>query len=199
MRAILTTAALVVGLGLSPGPASAACTEINLVQGWYAQYLHRPADPLGLQAWGGQLRGGTDPDCVLGQILGSDEYYKLHGSCPEGFIAGLHQDLLGQQPSAEQMNGWMGVWRRNPCRAELAKGFLRSIHGPGAAASQAPSPAAIITYRGISQGMVQVQQEHTMTIYNGCRVTQATFVWRDGSWHTCGGSGDLASVRRHCP
>jgi hypothetical protein len=195
MRAILTTAALVAGLGLLPGQMSAACPEINLVQGWYAQYLHRPADPLGLDVWGGQLRGGTDPDCVLGQILGSDEYYCLHGRCPEGFIAGLYQDLLGQQPSAEQMNSWMCAWRRNPCRAELAKGFLRCIHGPGAATPQAPPIVPDVP-------VPQVQQEHTMTIYNGCHVTRTTFVWRDGSWHTCGGcgtNGNLAWVRRHCP
>src|SRR5689334_4015959 len=104
MRAILTAAALAAGLGLFPGRASAACPEVNLVQSWYAQYLHRPADPLGLEVWGGKLRCGADPDCVLGQILGSDEYYRLHGCRPEGFIAGLYQDLLGQQPSCDQMN-----------------------------------------------------------------------------------------------
>jgi hypothetical protein len=25
---------------------------------------------------------------------------------------------------------------------------------------------------------------HTLTIYNGCQVTQVNYVWQDGGWHT---------------
>jgi hypothetical protein len=40
---------------------------------------------------------------------------------------------------------------------------------------------------------------HTVTVYNGCHVTQTTFVWRDGSWRACGGCGVYDVFFRACP
>jgi hypothetical protein len=132
MKAILMSAALMVGLGLFPGRASAALPEVNVVQGWYAQFLHRRADPRCQDLMAAQLRGGADPDDVLAQILGSDEYYRLNGCCPEGFVVGLYRDALGEQASRDQINSWTCALRRCGSRERTARDFLRCIHGPDA-------------------------------------------------------------------
>ena len=53
-------------------------TNQLLVEGWYQDYLHRPADEsAGLPFWSGMLQKGTPNETVLAEILGSLEYYNL--------------------------------------------------------------------------------------------------------------------------
>jgi hypothetical protein len=40
---------------------------------------------------------------------------------------------------------------------------------------------------------------HTMTIYNGPCVTQASFVWQNGQWHSCGNGSPCRGERAACP
>jgi hypothetical protein len=122
---LATAAVAVVAVGLGGAAARAGdCAEYRLVQGWYRQYLHRPADELGLAVWGGQLRCGGNPDAVLGGILGSEEYWCQHGRTPEGLVAGLYAETLGRRPCQEEVRRWVCRLGQCGCRETLAREFL---------------------------------------------------------------------------
>jgi virginiamycin B lyase len=46
------------------------------VQMWYGQFLHRPADPPGLNLFANALQHGIPGELVLMTVLGSDEYFR---------------------------------------------------------------------------------------------------------------------------
>ena len=94
------------------------------VEGWYRQYLGRCADGSGIRTWGGQLRCGKSPDCVLAGILASDEYYDRNGCCDAGFVKGLYHDRLGRCASPAEVRVWLGELGRCGSRYDLALKFL---------------------------------------------------------------------------
>jgi uncharacterized repeat protein (TIGR03803 family) len=51
--------------------------ETDQVQGFYNQYLHRTADPAGLNGYLAALQQGVPAEQVIASILSSDEYYAL--------------------------------------------------------------------------------------------------------------------------
>lgn len=62
----------------------------------YQHYLHRNADPAALQNMGALLAAGTSDEALAATIVGSDEYFKLHGGTNDGFLNGLFLDALGR-------------------------------------------------------------------------------------------------------
>jgi hypothetical protein len=123
MRSLVILTATVAGLSLGAVPAQAYQT-CDLVQSWYARYLGRPADGPSLAMWVNQLQAGVPADQVQATILGSNEYYQRHGSCPQQFVAGLYADILGRQPCAHDINGWVARLGQCGCRNTLAAKFL---------------------------------------------------------------------------
>jgi hypothetical protein len=141
-------AAALASLGLGTMPARAQpCPEARLVQNWYLQYLQRPADECGLNNWVRQLRCGKPPECVEAAILGSEEYHRLHGCTPEGFVLGLYADVLGRAPCERDLGFWVGRLSRSGCREELAKAFLCAAR-PERAAPPPPVGAVPERVRG---------------------------------------------------
>jgi len=121
-------AATLMVLGMAVSSANAAqygtptSNDVNMISTWYQKYLGRAPDTLGLQGWIEQLRQGVD---VQGGILGSDEYYIRHGSTPESFIAGLYVEVLGRQPSLDEVRGWVITFQQMGYdRTALACQFL---------------------------------------------------------------------------
>jgi Domain of unknown function (DUF4214)/PEP-CTERM motif len=52
--------------------------DSDLVSGYYLQFLRRPADPAGLNAFATALNGGTLTDeQVIATMIGSEEYFNL--------------------------------------------------------------------------------------------------------------------------
>jgi hypothetical protein len=103
---------------------------VELVQAWYQRYLRRSIDLSGLQSWVSLLRQGASHDDVKSAILGSPEYYQLHGNRPDGFVAGLYADVLGRSPNQDEMALWLnrlGQVRND--RRRLAADFLVAAHG----------------------------------------------------------------------
>src|SRR5262245_23138413 len=119
---ILAAAALTLGAAATAqaGHDRAEAT----VEGWYRQYLGRCADESGLRSWGGQLRCGKPPDCVLAGILASCEYYDRNGGCDAGFVKGLYRDRLGRCPSREEVRTWLCELDRCGSRYNVAHKFL---------------------------------------------------------------------------
>ncbi len=118
-------AAAILGLGLWSMPAWAGGGwETSLVASWYQRYLHRNPEECGLRNWAGLLRCGKSPEEVEAGILGSDEYYHLHGCTPAGYVTGLYVDVLGRTPCHEEVCQWTRQLSRCGDRIKLAREFL---------------------------------------------------------------------------
>ena len=81
---------------------------VAVVKSWYRQYLHREAEPSGLQGWVTQLRQGQDPTYLLSSLLASQEYFQNAGSTPAGWIKALYWDLAGRRPTFRETRYWQG-------------------------------------------------------------------------------------------
>lgn len=157
MRHTILFVVAALGLGLN-GSAVWASQEAALVQGWYQQYLHRDAEPCGLNTWVSVLRC-KGPEAVQTGILASDEYYHTHGCSPQGFVAGLYADVLGRTACAWEIQGWVCNLARCGCRARLTQDFLcaarrelaqRAMAFPPIAYQRAPAVAPPIFNGGYS-------------------------------------------------
>ncbi len=99
----------------------------RLVESWYQLYLRRPADPVGLRDCLDRLRRGAGPIEVQAVLLGSDEYYRLHGSRPAPWVAGLYADVLNRAPSRHEIHHWVEMLRQpGSTRETVAVEFLRA-------------------------------------------------------------------------
>jgi hypothetical protein len=108
---------------LPPGPVD---PHFELVQCWYQQYLHRSADRSGLQGWVNMLRRGASHEEVQAAIISSDEYYRVHGGSPVGFVNGLYDDVLRRRPRGNDLNYWLDKLRQHGGnRQRVAADFLR--------------------------------------------------------------------------
>jgi hypothetical protein len=101
--------------------------QIELVQAWYQRYLRRSIDIAGLQGWVTLLRQGASHDDIKAAMLGSPEYYRLHGGIPTNYVIGLYGDVLGRSPNELELALWVNrlVGLRND-RTRLAADFLRA-------------------------------------------------------------------------
>jgi hypothetical protein len=70
----------------------------NQVQLLYQRYLHRQADSGGLQSFAGQLSHGATLEQVAAVLVGSSEYFQLHGGSNVSFLNALYLDALGRTP-----------------------------------------------------------------------------------------------------
>ena len=122
---IAMTAAALITFGLSSGQAKAS-SDLALVQSWYQDHLGRSGQLCELGGWARQLRTGATPCAVQAGILGSDEYYHLHGCTASGFVAGLYADVLGRQACSQEIQGWVCRLGRCGCRQTLAQEFLNA-------------------------------------------------------------------------
>lgn len=127
------------GFDLPPPPPAAPDPAVELVLSWYQRYLRRSCDPSGLMNWVDLLRRGASAEQVQASILGSPEYFALHGYSTLGFINGLYNDVLGRNPTIGESQYWaarLGQIRGNRERAAFeylgaAQGELHSRPGIG--------------------------------------------------------------------
>jgi hypothetical protein len=98
-----------------------------LVESWYQLYLRRPSDPAGLRNYLDLLRRGVAPEDVQAGMLGSEEYYQLHGNRQRPWVAALYADVLDPSPTPREIQGWIQTLGRNGgSRERTAAEFLRS-------------------------------------------------------------------------
>jgi hypothetical protein len=103
-----------------PGTAGAdpAVTDVS---NWYRQFLHRDPEPGGVNGWVTNLHNGTNPLWVEAQIMGSYEGYTRAGSTAQGFAASMFQNVLGRQPSNDELQYWSSqTTQRGPEQAAYA-------------------------------------------------------------------------------
>jgi hypothetical protein len=125
MRNRMLFAALA-ALAIGAGPVAAQTRDqAALVESYYERYLHRPADPAGMNAWLDHFAWGESGESIQAQLVSSDEYYQIHGSSPQGFIAGLYQDVLGRNPNSNEVWLWLNYWRQvGGQRVQVSNAFM---------------------------------------------------------------------------
>jgi len=64
----------------------------------YERYLHRAPDPAGLQTFVQDLGGTMTIEQAAGAMIGSSEYFQLHGSNDLGFVDAIYEDGLSRLP-----------------------------------------------------------------------------------------------------
>lgn len=98
----------------------------RLIQRFYRMYLHRWPDREGMENNLYLLRTGVPPIEVEAALMGSGEYYQIHGDRPAGFITGMFQDVLRRDPSREDIDYWMDrLDQNNYNRQATALDFLQ--------------------------------------------------------------------------
>jgi hypothetical protein len=106
MRTIITCSILAIAT-LSASPASAQTQydrSADYVNSLYVRYLGRNADQHGLNDHMRALRNGATPDAIEAAILASPEYYARSGNTPEGYVAAMHRDVLGNRAHGREFN-----------------------------------------------------------------------------------------------
>jgi hypothetical protein len=73
------------------------------VQNLYQHYLHRAADAGGLQGFVNFLGTGGTVEQVAAILVGSPEYFQLHGGNDQEFVEALYQDILNRQGDVAAM------------------------------------------------------------------------------------------------
>jgi hypothetical protein len=112
MRNRMLFAALA-ALAIGAGPVSAQTSDqAALVESYYERFLHRRADPVGMQTWLSHFSWGESAESIQAQLLASDEVYQIHGSNPRGFVVGLYQDVLGRNPNPNEVWLWLNYWNQ---------------------------------------------------------------------------------------
>ncbi len=106
------------------------------VRSWYARFLGREPDRVGLRSWSDALRQGADPRDVLAKILGGGEYYWRAGSTSEGFVNTLWLDLTGTEITDDVAHE-LHQLVRDRGREHAARAMLDQSH-PGEGSAEAP-------------------------------------------------------------
>lgn len=113
-------------------PPSGSQSVGRQVAGWYSRYLRRQIDQAGLQAHStAYVQSG--PESALAGILGSQEYYRIWGNTPKGFVQGLYSDVLRRPAQPSEVATWASQVGRKSL-TQIAFDFLaaarRELGGP---------------------------------------------------------------------
>jgi subtilisin family serine protease len=93
----------------------------------YRDGLGRPAEPVGLQYWVGQIAAGARIRDVAVQIYGSAEAYQRAGGTPEAYADYLYATILGRAPDAAGRTYWAGLIRSGTPTHTIVAGFWDSV------------------------------------------------------------------------
>jgi hypothetical protein len=98
----------------------------QLVDSWYRLYLNRAPEAQGMRDQIDRLRRGDSPEEIQAGILGSDEYFRLHGSRRHAWVAALYSDVLDRSPTRREVDTWVDTLDRfGGSREQTAQEFLR--------------------------------------------------------------------------
>ncbi len=92
----------------------------------YQQYLHRSADAVGLQGFTSFLGGGGTLEQLASFLVGSPEYFDLHGDSNEAFLSALYEDALGRQADPAGLAGFEQALAGGMSRGQVASVILTS-------------------------------------------------------------------------
>ncbi len=99
---------------------------------WLVSDLHLAIPPATLagrpdvNSLAAMLASGTPDSDVRAALLDTSTYRSAHGDTPQGFVAGLYQDVLGRGLSENEMALWVGRLQRGQSTFEIARAILAS-------------------------------------------------------------------------
>ena len=97
------------------------------IDGLFTNLLHRPADPMGKQAFLGFLATGATGEQAEALILASPEYFQTRGGGSNaGYATALFQDLLGRNIESAALSNAKSVLAAGGSRIALAQAVLAS-------------------------------------------------------------------------
>jgi len=73
----------------------------------YQRYLHRTPDAGGLTSFTNTLMNGVSELTIRQIILGSAEYWSIHGSTAAGFVQALYNDVVGRSYNGTEASYWI--------------------------------------------------------------------------------------------
>jgi hypothetical protein len=76
----------------------------KIINEWYQLYLGRKPSEKEHAQMMQKVRVGTGAIAIQANIIGSDEYYKKHGSSTQGFLNAVFGDVVGRKPTAAEVN-----------------------------------------------------------------------------------------------
>src|SRR5205807_892165 len=82
----------------------------NEINDLYNKLLHRIPDPGGFNNALGILQHSSK-EVLESFIIGSPEFFQIHGSSNDGFLTGVYSDLLSNSLSKDVRAAWDGVFQ----------------------------------------------------------------------------------------
>jgi streptogramin lyase len=99
----------------------------DAVEALYTQLLHRAADQAGLDGFLSFLGNGGSIEQVEAAILGSAEYYQMHGGTNDGFLSAVYQDVLNRSLDANGAQSWGTQLASGTSTGAVAGSILTSL------------------------------------------------------------------------
>lgn len=96
------------------------------VKALFQRYLHRNADGPGLQGFVNLLGNGGTLEQAASILLGSQEYFDLHGGTNDSFLYALFEDTLGRAPDHGALVGFGQALAGGMARGQAASLVLSS-------------------------------------------------------------------------
>ncbi len=137
-RGLIVAAAVAVVLMIGQAPAQASHPrDMDVIASFYPKYLHRSLDKGGMRYWREELHRGLPVREIEARILASDEFYRLHGNTPDGFVIGMLTDVNGVA-SAERVAFYLGRLQATGSRLAVARELLGLAVAPVVVVPQQP-------------------------------------------------------------
>ena len=95
------------------------------IEGYYQQFLHRPADVAGLQVFEHMFSMGLSETAVETDFTTSAEYLQAHPTAA-AFVQGLYQDLLQRAPGEVKTAAWVDQLESGQSQATVAADIAQS-------------------------------------------------------------------------
>ena len=92
----------------------------------YEQYLGRMPSPAEVSAWTGILTSGVSTDVMVGDVVGSTEYFNDQGGTDVGWIDSAYRDLLDRSPSPAETTAWTNALKGGVSLDQAAADFTQS-------------------------------------------------------------------------
>jgi len=100
-----------------------------VVAQFYSNLFHRNVDPLGQNNWTAFLAAGGTVEQLEANLLGSAEYFGLHGNNNTGYLQGVYQDVFGRAIDPGGASFWGGLLANGAPRVTVALDLVQSLEG----------------------------------------------------------------------
>jgi hypothetical protein len=81
--------------------------EAMFITADYVQFLGRTPDAAGMDGWLNVIENGGNREDIAVGIVGSDEYFAVHGDNDADFVIASYEDILLRDPSAAELDAWV--------------------------------------------------------------------------------------------